>query len=271
MLVLFSIVVSVEKSNEALKVTFFDVGQGDAIFIESPSGVQVLIDGGRDQQVLSSIQGAMGFFDRDIDLVVATHGDADHIGGLTHIFARYKVGAILMTENVNNTPAYEAFISKAQAEGVAILYARRGQVFDLGIGSAGSTTLTVLFPDHDPHALETNLSSIVARLTYGESEYLLTGDSPKEIESYLVALGTELRSDVLKVGHHGSKTSSDETFVRAVSPSYAIISAGRGNAYGHPHAETIARFEQVGAVLLSTQDLGTIETRSDGKTISILK
>jgi competence protein ComEC len=250
-----------------LEVSFLDIGQGDAIFITSPGGTQVLIDGGKGSEILGALGDAMGFFDRTIDMVLATHPDQDHIGGLVDVLKRYEVTTIVMTENVNNTPAFEAFQSAVENEGAHVLYARRGQIYDLGKGTQGSTTLTVLFPDHDPTELESNMSSIVARLVYGESEYLLTGDSPKEIEEYLVSIGTELTSDVLKVGHHGSRTSTAETFVSVVAPQYAVISAGKDNSYGHPHKEVVEILQRHDIVQKSTAEEGTIKTFSDGKTI----
>jgi competence protein ComEC len=256
-----------EGAIQLLRVTFLDVGQGDATFIESPTGTQVLIDGGKGSVVLDPLQKVMGFFDRDIDMVVATHPDMDHIGGLIDVLKRYNVSTILITENVSDTPAFETFLGEVKNEGAQILYARRGEIYDLGRGEAGSTTLSILFPDHDPSGLESNTSSIVARLAYGESEYLLTGDSPQEIEEYLVSIGTSLQSDVLKAGHHGSKTSSAESFVSAVAPMYAIFSAGKDNSYGHPHREVVDRFTAHGVIQKNTADQGSIFSESDGKVI----
>ncbi len=270
LLALVSISGSVRNGNDEglLTVVFLDVGQGDATFIESPSGTQVLIDGGKGGTVLRKLRHVMGFFDRDIDMVVATHPDMDHIGGLIDVLTRYEVGTILMTENMSDTPAFETFSNLVQKEGAQIIYARRGQIFDFGSGAQGSTTLTILFPDHDPTGLESNTSSIVAQLMYGASEYMLTGDSPKEIEEYLVRMGTHtLVSDVLKAGHHGSRTSSAETFVTAVDPIYAIISAGKDNSYGHPHKEVSDLFNARGIVQKNTANLGSIFSVSDGKSI----
>lgn len=251
-----------------LEVTFLDVGQGDATFIQSPTGTQVLIDGGKGGRVLPALHAVMGFFDTDIDMVVATHPDMDHIGGLIDVLEKYSVRTILMTENMSDTPAFQMFLEKVKEEGAEVRYARRGQVYDLGFGAQGSTTLTILFPDHDPSGLESNMSSIVARLTYGESEYMLTGDSPKEIEEYLVSLGAStLQSDVLKVGHHGSRTSSAETFITATYPSYAIISAGKDNSYGHPHKEVTDLLTALGIEQKNTADEGRIRSLSDGSEI----
>ena len=252
-------------SGELLRVTFLDVGQGDATFIESPSGTQVLLDGGRGGAVLRELGTVMGFSDRTIDMVVATHPDLDHIGGLIDVFERYEVTTVLMTENVADTPAYDALIESIESEGVDILYARKGQVFDLGVGSGGTTTLTILFPDRDPTNWESNTSSIIVRLVYGESEFFFSGDAPKEVEEYLVGTGALLQSDVLKVGHHGSKTSTAETFVSAVDPTYAVISAGKDNSYGHPHKEVTELLTRYGVTQKNTADEGSISFASDGE------
>ncbi len=252
-----------------LEVTFLDVGQGDAIFIESPSGTQVLVDGGKGNAVLRGLQKRLGYFDRDIDMIVATHPDLDHIGGLIDVLKRYKVKTILMTENIGKSPAFKVFLAHIKNEGVEVVYARKGQVFDFGLGPRGSTTLSILFPDHDPTNLESNMSSIVAQLVYGETEYLLTGDSPSEIEEYLVGVyGTRLQSDVLKAGHHGSHTSSSEALVSSVQPQYVIFSTGKDNSYGHPHAEVTERFTTHGVIQKNTADSGSISSVSDGIEIS---
>ena len=251
-----------------LKVTFLDVGQGDATFIESPTGTQVLIDGGKGSVVLRPLAQVMGFFDHDIDMIVATHPDKDHIGGLIDVLERYTVGTIVMTENINDTPAFETFLDRVHAENARIIYARRGQVYDLGVGAAGSTTLAILFPDHDPTHLESNVSSIVSKLTYGANAFVFTGDSPQEIEEYLLGIGSSsLQSDVLKVGHHGSRTSSSEIFLGAVSPTYAIISAGKNNSYGHPHKEVTDLLNVHGITTKNTAEGGSIFSESDGASI----
>ncbi len=251
-----------------LTVTFLDVGQGDATLIESPSGTQVLIDGGPGSGVLRALSHELGFFDRDIDMIVATHPDQDHIAGLIDVLLRYKVSTVLMTENDSDTPVSDLFRELVKKEGATVRYARTGQVYDLGVGTSGSTTLTILFPDRDPSGLESNMSSIVAQLRYAETEFMFTGDSPQAIEEYLVDVnGNRLRSDVLKAGHHGSRTSSAHTFVEMVHPTYAVISASKDNKYGHPHKEVIDEFNTFGITTKNTADEGTITFQSDGKTI----
>ncbi len=201
-------------------------------------------------------------------VVIATHPDSDHIGGLIDVIARYEVKTIIMTNNVNDTPAYDAFMQAAREEGVPIVYAMRGQIFDLGTGAMGSTTLTILFPDRDVTHLESNTASIVAQLSYGAADVLLTADSPDEIETYLVdSDGAALTSEVLKVGHHGSRTSTDPQFLAMVQPAFGIISAGKDNDYGHPHKEVMDTLRQYGVETKNTADVGSIFMESDGASI----
>ena len=262
--VAFALSASPTNEDGTLRISYLDVGQGDATFIESPTGTQVLIDGGKNSLVLQGLSKAMGFFDRNIDMILITHPDLDHIGGLIDVLQKYEVDTIVMTENKNDTPAVAALETAIKKENAEIIFARAGQVYDLG----GGTALEILFPDRDPTNLESNTSSIVAELTYGESEFFFTGDSPKSIEEYLVSVtGTKLDSDVLKVGHHGSKTSTAEIFVASVSPVFAIISAGKENPYGHPHQEVL---DTLGVVpYKNTADDGSVHVFSDGKTIWI--
>jgi competence protein ComEC len=252
--------------SKELRVVFFDVGQGDSIFIQAPSGKQVLVDGGSDGTVLRRLSDEMGYFDRSLDMVVATHEDKDHVGGLPDVFTHYHVGTLVRTENQGESMEAHTIDDLTKREGSTVVYARRGMVFDLGAGSAGSTTLEILFPERDSSMLESNTSSIVARLVYGESEFLLTGDSPNNIEEHLVQLNASgLPSDVLKLGHHGSRTSSGETFLKAVHPMYAIVSAGKNNRYGHPHKEVVERLGALSIPMLNTAVEGNVVFESDGK------
>lgn len=247
-----------------LRVVFFDVGQGDSIFIETPSGKQVLIDGGPDRNVLRRLAGEMGYWDRTIDMVIATHEDKDHVGGLPDVFNRYSVGIFVRTENQGESLEANIIDELSKREGSEIVFARRGMEFDFG----ASTTLEILFPDRDPTLLESNTSSIVARLVYGESEFLLTGDSPKSVEEYLVSLDREgLQSDVLKLGHHGSRTSTSELLLDAVKPKYAVVSSGKDNRYGHPHEEVTERLLELSIPMFNTAEEGNIIFVTEGKEI----
>ncbi len=257
-----------KNKSTVLAVSYLDVGQGDAILIESPAGTQVLIDGGRDTKVLEALAAKMGYFDRTIDVVVATHPDSDHIGGLIDVLERYDIKTIVMTTNVNDTPAYEAFMRAVEDEKTTIINAQRGQVFDLGNDGSGSTTLTVLFPDRDVTNLESNTSSIIMKLSFGAADFLFTGDSPQVIETYLVGIDRgSLQSEVLKAGHHGSRTSTHPSFVKAVRPQFAIISSGKDNDYGHPHKEVMDTFKTHNVQTKNTADEGSIFLESDGISI----
>ncbi len=268
LILFFTTLQNSKEKNNLLKVTFLDVGQGDSIFIESPSGTQILIDGGPNESVLRALGKEMGFFDRDLDMIVATHPDQDHIGGFISILKRYKIESVLLTENKSDTPVANIFTELLKNEGARILYARRGDVYDLGTDSLGSTTLSILFPDRDPSNLESNTASIVSKLTYGDSTFMFTGDSPSAIEEYLVLLdGTSLKSDVLKAGHHGSRTSSTHTFIEMVKPAYAVISAGKENAYGHPHSEVLEEFQLMNVTTKNTAQSGSIHFVSDGSEV----
>lgn len=257
--------VTLQKSHDVLLVTFLDVGQGDSIFIESPTGRQVLIDGGPSRRVLRELGEVMPFYDRSIDMVLATHPDADHISGLVDVLARYEVDMVIQSGVAHASPVVDAFtraIETEQKQGARTLLARRGQVLDLG----GGAYLRILFPDRDVTNMESNSASIVARLTYGDTSVLLTGDTPQSIERYVVSLdGAELQSDILKLGHHGSKTSTSELLLGYANPQWAIISAGEDNRYGHPHKEVIDRLARFNIATKNTANDDSVILSSDGK------
>lgn len=253
-----------QKTDTYLTVTFLDVGQGDAILIETPDGVDVLVDGGADGGVLRELSTELGPFDRTLDLVVGTHPDQDHIGGLIPVLTRYSVGTLLVTEHAGDTLTASSYQEALLAEGAAVHYARTGQIFALG----EHATLTVFSPARDPSMLESNTASIIAKITYGETSFFLTGDAPLSIEDHLVATyGTQLQSSVLKLGHHGSRTSTGEHFLQTVSPEYAVVSAGVDNRYGHPHEEVVELVTTAGIPLLSTAEHGSITFVSDGNRV----
>ena len=264
-----------EERNGIMTVAFLDVGQGDAIFIEAPSGNQILIDGGPSKSVLRELSKVMPFYDRSIDVVIASHADQDHVGGLPDVLKKYKVNVFIEPGVSGESSSYQELekiiaekeISSNSPEnkiGIKKVLARREMVIDLGDGAI----LQILFPDRDPDGMETNMASIVARLVYGENEFLFTGDSPIVIENYLVSLGG-LESDVLKIGHHGSKTSTNQAFASAVSPEYAVISVGKDNKYGHPNQEVLDILNNFGTQISRTDKSGRIIFKSDGVNLKI--
>ena len=258
----------IPKPGKVLRVVYLNIGQGDAIYIEAPNGKQMLIDGGRDKKVISELSSVMSFFDRSIDVLMASHPDADHIAGLVDTLGRYRVGMVVEPGSDTDTQVYKKLEETISQKNIAHVAARTGQ--EIVLDEKNNIKVTILFPDQNVSSWETNASSIVARLTYGDNSFLFTGDSPIEIEDYLVAhQGGLLKSDVLKLGHHGSRTSTGDFYLSAVAPALAIISAGAGNSYGHPHQEVLDRLANHHIDYLSTIDNGRIEVVSDGKSLTV--
>jgi competence protein ComEC len=253
-----------EERNGLMTVAFLDIGQGDAIFIEAPNGKQVLIDAGPNRQVLRELSRQMVFYDRSIDIAIATHPDSDHIGGFPAVLETYAVDTMLVSGVECKSSICEKLDRLVEERKINELNVTRGTIIDLG----GGVFLEVLFPDRDAANFENNLSSLVIKLIYGNNSFLLTGDSPKEIEEYLVSLdATNLDVDVLKLGHHGSKTSTTNSFLGFTSPEVAIISAGKDNRYGHPHQEVLDILEEFEVKVLRTDEDGTIVIKSDGSNL----
>jgi competence protein ComEC len=265
-LVVMNIIVLVQLFSHhrgVLTVSFLDVGQGDAILIEGPTGVDVLIDGGPDRSVVRELPRLMGPLDRQLAMVVATHPDKDHIGGLPDVFSLYDVDTLLTPGLASDTDGYDRFIETvAQESGLVSYLAHAGQRISLGSGAY----MEVLYPNKDVSRLRaTNDGSIALRVVYGDSSFLLTGDLPSTVEDTLVKTGdTSLASDVLKAGHHGSKYSTSALWLSQVAPSVVVVSAGKGNTYGHPAVEVLERIERQGAEVVSTIEEGTITFVSDG-------
>ena len=251
-----------------LTVNFLDVGQGDAIFIEAPNGNQVLIDGGPGRSVLSGLGQVMSFYDRSIDLVIATHPDSDHIAGLPAVFDNYQVAGFMAPALICQTAICETLEIKVASEPAPKVIAARGEKIILGDG----VELEILSPDGSALGNDTNSASIVAKLTYGQTSFLFTGDAPQAIERYLLSeFGQNLDIDVLKVGHHGSDTSSAPDFLAATSPAVAVISVGKDNRYGHPKASVVDSLVKIRAKIFRTDEQGTVIFKTDGVKIILPK
>ena len=251
----------VQRPDGRLHVAFLDVGQGDATLIQSPDGRQVLIDGGRyPSVVLDRLGEQLPFWDHSLDLVIATHPDDDHAAGLVGVVERYAVAGLLTNGAAADDAPYVALLAAAEATGASVLVAQPGQSIDLGDGAR----LDILSAGGDA-SLADNDASVVARLTYGELSVLLTGDAGEAAEAALLAGGQLAPAVVLKAGHHGANTSSGEAFLAAVRPQVVVISAGPDNSYGHPAPAMLARAAAVGATVLRTDEVGTIELTSDGQ------
>lgn len=248
-------------THRVLTIAFLDVGQGDAIFIETPNGNQILIDGGGTSSVLRELGVVMPFYDRSIDVVLATHPDADHIGGLPSVLERFKVDAYINPNASSDTSIFLALETAVKAEEANSVVARTGQRIRLDTG----VYFDVYLPDETTAKGETNEASVVGKLVYKDFEVMLTGDVPAWVENSLATnYGGMLEADILKVSHHGSKTSSSELFLTKVNPKLAVISSGLNNRYGHPHEIVLDRFEKLGIEIKNTATSGRIIIRSDG-------
>jgi competence protein ComEC len=239
-----------------LHLYFLDVGQGDATLVVLPFGTTIVIDGGPDWSALSAIGSRTPFFRRRIDLLVLTHPHLDHVASLPELVKRYDVGMVLLARTPYASGRYAAFANALQERGVPVTDIRQRHI-QLESGAV----LDVLWPPPGAVGLavkDVNAASVVAKLRVRGHAVLFTGDAEKTAERALLAAGADLRAEVLKVGHHGSRDSSTPAFLAAVGAKTAIISSGTGNTYGHPHSETLARLASMEARVLRTDTLGTI-------------
>lgn len=265
-LILLSIVVFFGVQNvkreSNLKVVFLDVGQGDATLIMTPHGRTVLIDAGKYPGLGTALSDHMSWSDRDLDIVIATHPDLDHIGGLDSVFQEYDVDTFLHSGYVEDSLVYRNLTADISETNTRIATAQAGQSFELEPG----LYLDILSPYSNIAFEEKNEHSVIVRLSYGGHQFLLTGDASVHNEQQLMDVyGVEaLESDVLKIGHHGSQTSSAEAFLDMVSPSYGVISAGCDNSFGHPHQAVLNRLFSRSIEILETCKEGDIVFVSNG-------
>ncbi len=253
-------------SNKRLTFAMLDVGQGDALFIESPTGTQILVDGGPPRKIMSQLARVMSPFDRSIDAIIVTNPDLDHIGGFEDILKTYKVGAVFESGTFNDSKTYQNLEAEIKNKNIPDILAKRGMRLHIG----GGAVIDILFPDRDVSLWSSNDGSIVAKLSYGKTSIMLTGDSTSVTEKIILENSkqdskTNLASTILKVGHHGSRTSTSNDFVKSVAPKYALISNSKDNNYGHPHPDTLSTLASFGIKIFRTDLLGTIIIKSDGK------
>lgn len=246
-----------------MEVHYLDVGQGDAAYIKV-NGFDILIDAGdngKEELLLSQLK---EFNIDDFEMIIATHPHADHIGGMAEVFRDYDVESFYMPNATHTTKTFENMVKAISEEGIKINTIKEGMSFDFGPGAK----MEVYSPIYESYE-EFNDYSPIMKLTFGETDFIFTGDAEYHAEEEVVAkYPNDLKAEVLKFGHHGSSTSSTRAFVESVDPDYGIISCGLDNSYGHPHRETLDKITKYEIESYRTDTQGQITLTSDGKTIS---
>lgn len=244
-----------------LKVYYFDVGQGDSIYIKTPNGDDILIDAGDNNYGDDVVHYLNELNVDDIEVLIATHPHADHIGGLGTVLENFTVEAVYAPKVVHTSQTYEDFLLGVANEGLKITKAEAGVTLPLE-----GVEAKFVGPVGEYESL--NNWSAVLHLTYGNTAFLFSGDAEIEAERDILELNQNIKADVYKVGHHGSSTSTTDKYLAAINPEYAVISSGIDNRYGHPHQETLTKLNSNGINILRTDEKGTIIVSSDGNNIS---
>lgn len=257
-------------TQKTLTVSFIDVGQGDSILIQTPQGKNVLVDSGPNTAESAVLDYLKSKGVKKLDVIVATHPHEDHIGNMDAVVQNFAAGKIYAPNATTNTKAFESFLLAVKSKGLKLTIPDVGQ----NISPDGKVKMIVLSPSKKDKYEDLNDYSIVLKVEYGKTSFLLVGDATANIEEKFLhdsKLKQYLKSNVLKVGHHGSKYSSTSTFLSTVKPQYAVISVGKNNDYGHPASVTLSKLRSVQAEILRTDEQGTIEITSDGQTIKVDK
>ncbi len=248
-----------------LHIAFLNVGQGDATFIQTPSGRQILVDGGLYPSILNDQLGRqMPFWDKEIDILIATHPDADHVSGLVGVFDRYRVNTLITNgQSFGESPIYDEVLAAAEKQQTEIRPVQAGEIIEVEDG----VRLEVVHPGPMLIADNRNENSVSMRLVYEDFTFLFTGDAEQQGEAEMLAAERPLTALVFKAGHHGSNSSSSLPFLQAIQPQIIIVSSGVDNRFGHPAPEMLERATAVGAAVLRTDKLGTITVTTDGSTM----
>lgn len=248
-----------------LKVHFIDVGQGDAILIQTPSGQNMLIDAGENDQGNKVVNYLAGQGVKDLAVVIGTHPHSDHIGGLDTVINHFPIGSLYMPKVTQTTKTFQDVLDAAKSNGLTISRAKAGVVLPLE-----GVRCQILAPLNDTYEDLNNYSAVI-KLEYGSQSFLFCGDAGTESETQMLSSGALLKCTVLKVGHHGSSSSTSSKFLKAASPQWAVIMVGAGNSYGHPHTETLSKLSRAGVTVYRTDLNGTIVFSTDGQNMQITK
>lgn len=248
--------------HDYLKVGFLNVGQGDSILFQTQSGGNILVDGGRDKTVLTRLGQELAIGEKEIDLVIATHDDSDHITGLIDVIEKYNVKVLLYSLPNSKSVLSKKLIEQAKKKNTKVVQITKPMI----IKSSDGLIIKIFFPISSmDEVTESNDASVVTQFIYGKNKFLLTGDLPQAGEIFLVnKYGDQLKSDVLKLGHHGSDTSTNGIFLQIVRPSVAVASAGKENSFGHPHKSILDLLEKFDVKVYRTDIDGTVNLYSNG-------
>ena len=249
-----------------LQVSFIDVGQGDSELLILPDGKTILIDAGEAKTADALIRFIQSLGVSRLDYIIATHPHADHIGGMAKVIGAFDVGSVYLPKVEHDTKTFEDLLLAVKEKGLKINTAKAGVTL---LDEAG-VRAEFLAPCADKYK-DLNNYSAVLKLTYQNVSFLFMGDAEQESERQIIKQATEgaLSADVIKLGHHGSSTSSSKAFLGAVSPSIAVVSCGEGNSYGHPHAETLQTLERLGITIYRTDENGTVTVSTDGTSLDV--
>lgn len=247
-----------------LKVHYFNVGQGDSILIQV-NNKNLLIDGGSKDKESQLIKDLKDFSVKKLDYVITTHPHEDHIGGMGQVIKNFDIGKFYAPKVTSNTKTFEYMVNQLNNKNLKINIIKPGMGSDIDLGK--NTKVEIFSPNSSSYDNLNNYSPII-KISYKETSFLFTGDAEKLSEKEVLEKGYAIQSDVLKIGHHGSSSSTSKEFLNKVNPKMAVISVGKNNDYGHPHKETISSLKNKGIKYFRTDEEGTITLESDGKTVT---
>lgn len=249
-------------SKENVKIIFFDVGQGDAALIQTENHQNILIDGGPDKGIVYKLDQYIPFYQRQIDLMILTHPDPDHLNGLIEVAKRYKVKNFIYNGVDDESINYHQFLNELDLRNTIKKIVWQGEKINFK-----NSYLEFIFPFKSLEGIDLkddNVGSLVFKFVIGEKKVLFTGDASQEVEKKLMKKNIDLSADILKVGHHGSKSSTNLGFLQEVAPIFSVISVGAENKYGHPSLHVLKNLENVDSQVLRTDQLGDIIFEIDG-------
>lgn len=249
---------------KGFKTTFFNVGQGDSAYLEMPDGKNALIDGGPDRKVLEKLGGSMPFYKRKIDVVFLSHPHADHLAGLTYVLENYQVGRVVMPKSAYSSPEFQQFSRLIKDKNIPVTLAKSGTEIDFQDG----VKTDVLYSQTTENIANLNNVSSIILFKYDKSNFLFTGDLEKDSSENMLSTNPEVKANVVKVPHHGSKDAFNENLYKKTQPQYAVISVGE-NKYGHPYRPLLDFLDKSGIKYLRTDQKGDIKFTSDGQTVRL--